>query len=1544
MSTSASTLPTGPSVPDDIRLKCSYYASEIKNQVNSLYEEQHKWLEDHLSEIKETLVKVTEKKAGTRAVMAGIIKTPSRKRNKPLSKKISKPDQIKLDGLDHSKPSSSSSSALPLSELKRSHLNMNSREIQDLINQQLEKERKEIELRLQKELLLLDQQYESPVKKTSASSTLMSADLTKPPPPSFRNAVESLLSHKVNSTSSLSGPITITNENIFSLPSLSNPKAHLFEPVIKSLGPFSHEESEHEQGEPSHESQTDPNDAFAAAGHELSAIQEGEEEEDHHPAEPQPPLPKSLVLNKSVSEVLSPVKQASDPQNVETTFNTTRVDKPPTSPSQSKASPRFPKCQSSPPPPKPHSPHLEHTSTNTKNHEARVDESHQTALASDSSSAPETNSVDASGNSVDVSGNPVDADRNSIDAHRNAVDARSSDPDSIHLRALVSDEVPLVNKPPGNKVQGPAPNAIDVQTSGSRTIPATSDSLPLNPTVSSQVSHESSAIVNRPLTPEHPAISSPKQTTPPTLTSNQDQGGNLGIIEPTSSVTAATTISTATPRIKQEFGQNAQQPLLQEAPHSVIPEHSHVDTVVEIPLTDNPSSLRNNLHASSGSSHSDKQTDHQARTPGEPTMSNLFTPGNPRAAVIQSPHSQWSSKPSGTLWTQHKPHKTPATISHLGAASQGERMKSTISGSPFEDYSKPLNLLSNLQSTMIHQSLVSDTPSASSLVQPIPGIDSQHSRRSGLKRTSTDAGFNQITDAHDAKMSRSHTPGMMHVRPSTTGGTARKGMEDLKSRLSKIQRESAMHERVHHHPSSGPSADGSLSVNPRTSLVTQTIAPSFSKAPTTSNSLASVVPVTKGSTLPPSHAVASDQLDRDRTTEMPTLQQTLYGDFSAPIELSASSKIHVAHSSTEPINLQSRVTPVKPSASSKKFDEDVQDEAPSVHSPETQAGNQKKRASDSSSVGNMVAAHEAKSKTLTTQVHIAPLAMVDLGNGLRSSPEVSSVPPPTKIDSKHLAFLRGDIERSTSPPPTRVLGKSSGPPRSEAGDLINRPVESGHGNPETTVDTDDEEGEDCQSVTSSKISEGNAANNEDEEANLSSEDEEDHGNHSEREDDDTHEEASLEIVSSNDKRIFINNSDHEQESRNRQEPNQKHHVRTMQSEVVKTPRKAPATPSSPSSTGIMGVFRAGAALASSWTASKTKPEKPELKSLQLAAAAAKKEQDERDRKAMLKEERRLLAVEKKLAEEKAKAENERKARMAEVEKKKQEREDALKARSALKAKVPSNHPPSGSRQASMAGDAAKKRKVDNESHRTMETKKTKAPQPVETHNKIPSSAQKAPASSYLPTRTAPTAPGSAMKTAPGSAIKATSSKGQQAGGSTSTKQSSQVKSNLPSRPVSQLSQHSGVPKSTATPQHNASQSSHNNATQNNKSTQAAKGKMREEKKVVEDEYIELPDIDSEYSDDDESEHERKEAKLPDWAQSPALREALANQRKVNPDDVFGGTIPPPRMDEIFRGRTSKFRHRTSSANWTGADQLTAIEEAEYAKRMGYHNKKRSLKR
>ena len=44
-----------------------------------------------------------------------------------------------------------------------------------------------------------------------------------------------------------------------------------------------------------------------------------------------------------------------------------------------------------------------------------------------------------------------------------------------------------------------------------------------------------------------------------------------------------------------------------------------------------------------------------------------------------------------------------------------------------------------------------------------------------------------------------------------------------------------------------------------------------------------------------------------------------------------------------------------------------------------------------------------------------------------------------------------------------------------------------------------------------------------------------------------------------------------------------------------------------------------------------------------------------------------------------------------------------------------------------------------------------------------------------------------------------------------------------------------------------------------------------------------------------------------------------------------------RMEEIFRTRQSRFRARTSSANWAGADQLTAEEEREYARRMGFQS-------
>lgn len=99
------------------------------------------------------------------------------------------------------------------------------------------------------------------------------------------------------------------------------------------------------------------------------------------------------------------------------------------------------------------------------------------------------------------------------------------------------------------------------------------------------------------------------------------------------------------------------------------------------------------------------------------------------------------------------------------------------------------------------------------------------------------------------------------------------------------------------------------------------------------------------------------------------------------------------------------------------------------------------------------------------------------------------------------------------------------------------------------------------------------------------------------------------------------------------------------------------------------------------------------------------------------------------------------------------------------------------------------------------------------------------------------------------------------------------------------------------------------------------------------EMIELPEPNSEYSDSEDEGRQRK-PEAPEWAQSPELRAALESQSKVNPDDIFG-PVRPLRMEDIFRTRTSRFRARTSSANWSGPDGLKQEEEREYARRMGF---------
>lgn len=105
---------------------------------------------------------------------------------------------------------------------------------------------------------------------------------------------------------------------------------------------------------------------------------------------------------------------------------------------------------------------------------------------------------------------------------------------------------------------------------------------------------------------------------------------------------------------------------------------------------------------------------------------------------------------------------------------------------------------------------------------------------------------------------------------------------------------------------------------------------------------------------------------------------------------------------------------------------------------------------------------------------------------------------------------------------------------------------------------------------------------------------------------------------------------------------------------------------------------------------------------------------------------------------------------------------------------------------------------------------------------------------------------------------------------------------------------------------------------------------------LQSESIELPEIDSDYSDDDELKKQFKSS-LPQWAESPELTQILKKQAKIDPDKIFG-PMKPLQIEEIFRGKErahARFRSRSSSANWSGQDRLTEQEIENYAKIMGY---------
>ncbi|KAG5647977.1 hypothetical protein DXG03_007011 [Asterophora parasitica] len=309
----------------------------------------------------------------------------------------------------------------------------------------------------------------------------------------------------------------------------------------------------------------------------------------------------------------------------------------------------------------------------------------------------------------------------------------------------------------------------------------------------------------------------------------------------------------------------------------------------------------------------------------------------------------------------------------------------------------------------------------------------------------------------------------------------------------------------------------------------------------------------------------------------------------------------------------------------------------------------------------------------------------------------------------------------------------------------------------------------------------------------------------------------------------------------------------------------------------------------------SKKSKPEVKKvLQMAAVAAKKQQEENDKKAArLKEmeNRRQLAIQRKAEEEKARAlEQERKLK-EEGERRKREREEHTDKRP-LKMVVKKDE------------DMSKKRKVTVAEVERKEIKK-------------------------LPSKPAST-PSMKQPTALGSSAAYNASL--QTNTTSSVPKAGNPKPSKPMIPSLKGKGKDVPPKQATVPEDDLSQPSQlmqiQMAARAKAQLQAANSALHP---PVASESIELPDINSEYSDSDDEDRPKS---FPEWAQSPELREALQLQSTINPDDIFGA-IRPLRMEELFKTRTSRFRARTSSANWTGADRLTLEEEREYAKRMGF---------
>lgn len=375
---------------------------------------------------------------------------------------------------------------------------------------------------------------------------------------------------------------------------------------------------------------------------------------------------------------------------------------------------------------------------------------------------------------------------------------------------------------------------------------------------------------------------------------------------------------------------------------------------------------------------------------------------------------------------------------------------------------------------------------------------------------------------------------------------------------------------------------------------------------------------------------------------------------------------------------------------------------------------------------------------------------------------------------------------------------------------------------------------------------------------------------------------------------------------------------------------------------------------------KVKPEP--VKSLQLAAAAAKKvnsttrtlpivstnsvsqQQEELEKKATrLKEmeNRRQQAMQRKAEEDKARVLEEERKIKEENERRKRERDEHTEKKPirGLAKKVKRYHTLcyfliDGLRRQTADDDNAKKRKVTVEIDKKPEVKKPPSKDKKDNPPRI-----------GKPTPTA--APGSAVKagTIPKSVLKqpggpvhapSTTQHGQSVPPSSSKATSSAADSKAKTpKPIASSSSLKAIGKAAAkVPARDDDEPQPSQLVQSQMANRVkAQLHATQPQPPVTSESIELPDINSEYSDSEDEDRPRT-FDPPEWAQSPELRNALQQQSTMNPDEIFG-RIGPLRMEEIFRTRQSRFRARTSSANWTGTDQLTAEEEREYARRMGF---------